>query len=1117
MLSAIAISAKRISILPTLLFILVAPAFAQFSSGIEGTVRDTSGALIAGAKVTLTDTRLGVGKDVITSQAGHFRIDSIASSTYLVQVDASGFKVWEQKDLVLQVGEIRTLAPTLQVGAASSQVTVSAAEASVNLTSATTGSVISETTLHETPLSGQNVFSLAALTPGMTGIGANQADNYTNEYPININAAGLRQEENGYMIDGATSNSPGRGGATSISLNPEIVQSMDVRTNDFDAQKGRNGGATVNVFTNSGSNDFHCTLDYYFLNNSLSARQEFQASIPTFQRNEMGATIGGPIIKNKLFFYAGLDVLRSSNVTSGQSTFETQDFLNYAKTHYPNDLATEVLELSPPSVYPTTGLKTVAELEAATPGYFAPPAGIPAGLEAVGTANYSYSVPKNGYQWSVRVDDYLSKTDRIYVEGIRDSDTSGGYTARPAVDDAEANHSDFINIDWTHTFSPRLLNEAGIHEIRPYGSDIGAPTMVIPYVSVTGLYGFGNWGPGNFTQTTVGWRDVMTATVKTHTLKFGFDMFNAREIGDQSGAHSRPSYTFNNLLDFIQDEATVENATPVNLITHLQSSYNRLYRDFDQGYYVQDDWKVKPRLTINAGLRYDQLGNYFDIISPALTNFNFGAGTTPNEQIANGSTSLAPNNHVLDHNIWDVTPRVGFAWDVFGAGRTSLRGGFGVYADEPAHLHFTDILSGNLPNSYSPYISVYSGQQPVFQFCSPPSGWNEVCPVVPTNNVALNANGGLEINGVIQRASLGGYSPQYKFTQVEDWTLSLQQQLRNDLIFELNYSATAAHHLPIYNQDINRFAGDLIKNQGSLNRLNPNFGDITYATSDGNSMGNFLSAVITRRTSHGLSLRGIYTWGKALDVVSNSGSEGGLTGVIPSEASAIIQSSNYAAQRGRSDFDIRQQVSMDGTWSVPGHYGNRLETSVLGGWQFAGVWILQTGLPFTVYNGAAFNPICARNTGAGGSCFDSNNVFIPGSVITGNGGGDYNADGSDYDVPNTPTFGRHLTGQAHKKFLTGVFPASAFPVPSPGAEGNLGRNTYDQPGYNNLDFTFSKVFTTPWFFGEKLRIEAKGETFNLFNRVNLNSVNSDLSNPLFGTASAQLPARRLQFHLRASF
>jgi hypothetical protein len=462
---------------------------------------------------------------------------------------------------------------------------------------------------------------------------------------------------------------------------------------------------------------------------------------------------------------------------------------------------------------------------------------------------------------------------------------------------------------------------------------------------------------------------------------------------------------------------------------------------------------------------------------------------------------------------------LGFALDVFGNGRTAVRGGFGIFADEPAHLHFTDILSANLPNSYTPDISVYSGQQPVFQFCDAPSGYNETCPVVPTNNVTLNANGGLEIGGVIQRANLGGYSSNYKFTQVEDWTLSVQQLLRSDLIVELNYSASAAHHLPVYNQDINRFAGDLVQNHGSLQRLNPNFGDITYTTSDANSIGNFLSAIVTRRTSRGFGIRGIYTYGKTLDFISNSGSEGGLAGVIPGigpfGAGEIIQSGNYRAQRGRADFDIRQQLAVDGTWTVPNHYGNRLESYTLGGWQFGGVWILQTGLPFTVYNGSAFSPVCAANPGQ--SCYDANNAFIPGSVITGDSGGDYNADGSNYDVPNTPSFGRHLSGQPHKKFLKGVFPASAFPVPTPGSEGNLGRNTYDQPGYNNLNFNIAKSFTTPWFFGEQLKIEAKAELFNLFNRVNLTAVNSDLSSPLFGTAGGQLPARGLQFHLRGSF
>jgi hypothetical protein len=277
-------------------------ALAQFSSGVEGTAKDQSGAVVAGAKVKLTDTRLGVSKDTTTNQDGYFHIDSIAASSYSLQIQMAGFKTYSQKDLILQVGEIRAISPVLEIGSVSADVTVSAGAEALNTESATTGAIISEETVEQTPLPGQNVYGLSALTPGMTGSAVTTGDNYTNEYAININAAGLRQEQNGFQIDGAYTNTPSRGGGTSISPNPEIVSSIDIRTNDFDASKGRNGGATVDVYTKQGLNKFHGTVDYYFTNNSLTGRTHFESSVPTFQRNEMGATFGGPIIKDKFSF-----------------------------------------------------------------------------------------------------------------------------------------------------------------------------------------------------------------------------------------------------------------------------------------------------------------------------------------------------------------------------------------------------------------------------------------------------------------------------------------------------------------------------------------------------------------------------------------------------------------------------------------------------------------------------------------------------------------------------------------------------------------------------------------------------------------------------------------------
>ena len=314
---------------------------------------------------------------------------------------------------------------------------------------------------------------------------------------------------------------------------------------------------------------------------------------------------------------------------------------------------------------------------------------------------------------------------------------------------------------------------------------------------------------------------------------------------------------------------------------------------------------------------------------------------------------------------------------------------------------------------------------------------------------------------------------------------------------EVNYSGTAAHHEEVFNSDINRFAGDLIKNKGQLTRLNPYFAGITYGRTDGNSFGNYGSVEVRQSYSHGFSIQGIYTFGKVLDYYSTSNT---LDSGSVTTSTNVIQNGDLKAQRGRADFDIRNQFTAAGTWNSPEHYSKAWERNTLGGWKLGGVWVMHSGLPFTVYTSAAFSP-----------------VFNSSGQVVGNKGGDYNADGYNYDVPDVPSFGSSISGKSPHQYLKGIFSASAFPTPPLGKEGDLGRNTYNQPGFNNVDLTAGKEFTTGFLFGDKLHMEFMAEFYNLFNRVNLHGVNSDLSSSLFGHSTDQLPARSIQMHLRARF
>jgi hypothetical protein len=294
-------------------------------------------------------------------------------------------------------------------------------------------------------------------------------------------------------------------------------------------------------------------------------------------------------------------------------------------------------------------------------------------------------------------------------------------------------------------------------------------------------------------------------------------------------------------------------------------------------------------------------------------------------------------------------------------------------------------------------------------------------------------------------------------------------------VAEINYIGSQGHH-QYSRYNLNRFDGDLIQHGGVFTGLVPGFFDIDFGQSNENSHYHGMTAALKKRASRGLTFDAAYTWGKAIDQSSKHDA--------PEHAEAY----NDSRERGLADFDIRHRFAFTTLWNVPNPPGDGILTKVLGNWELTNVTIIQSGSPFSVICTASY-PTC-----------------------------DFNADGVNMDYPNVPSFGSTKTGLSRSDYLTGIFKASDFPLPSPGQQGNLGRNTFHGPGYANTDFSVIKNIKTPWIFGsEGANIQFRAEFFNLFNRVNLSQVANDLSSPLFGKALSVLPARDIQFALRIAF
>jgi hypothetical protein len=1075
-------------------------AWAQFTSSMEGTVLDPEGARIPGASITIVNVATGIKNTTATNSVGYFLFPSLPSGTFKVTISAPGFKTKEVSDLGLELEQRRTLNITLEVGAQSTTVTVEAEAVAVDLAEVRLAGRVENKQILELPISGQNFMGLVGLTAGITG-NANMGDIFSGEQQVNISANGQRGEQNGFSVDSATVTSMVRHGRTNLQPNAESIQEMQVTVSNFSAESGNDAGANVNVATKSGTNTYHGSLAWYHTNNKFQSRNIFQVTpnaltgriMPVSRRNEATGSFGGPILKNKLFFFSSFDVLRSQTGDNNVTTVETPEFANYVIQTYPNNLSAYLLKNYPSMTTPERNFRTAGDLItpraidcstlASPSALISTPIGmLPCNMKIMGDGMNPIPSQRPGYQWNTRVDYQVGNNDRLYFNLFRNSDKStSGNRNRPQFTYIYPIWNWYGNINETHTFSPTVLNELRATVTRVHG-EIQCRECQIPSGVNTGspgFDGFGIGGPVPFIQNNYEYKDNLSIIRGAHSIKAGVVFSFLQSNWKPTASYQRPSFSFQTVWDFVRDDPFSEGNIGLNPVTGSVYTPDVAERQHTQGWFIQDTWKAKTNLTVTYGVRWE----YYGMVNQATmgNNVEWRGGTDTWSRLMNGAN--VTKYHILDHGDKNnYAPRLAIAWDPFGKGQTSIRAGFGIFYDFlPSQLyggaHYTPPLYMIITASKqtAPLLPNYglglSGEDP-YQFPRP-KGLENV--------VGLDSKNG----STYARANITWIDPSLRSSYTPSWSFGIQQALTPTMFLDVTYVGNRGRKL-YAKYDMNRFAGDLLADN-YLNRINSSFGSISYGQSNFTSDYNGINVTLRKRTSRGVMFNVSYTAGHAISMSDSFGAN-------------PIDAWNTKLDRGPTG--VPQKLAGSVIYEIPTWTeAPMVAKQIMSGWQLSGVFTATSGGYFSVTCGSrAFTPV-RDSTGK----------------IIGNTGCDYNADGNNNDRPNAPAFGSKLDLSRENLLINGVFKASDFPTPGLGQTGNLGRNTFRGLADNNIDLAVSRNFKLPWLGGETSNLQFRAEAFNAPNRVHLGGISTTMTSTNFGKVTSASNARRFAFSLRLSF
>lgn len=1055
-----------------LLLAATAPLQGQRVLGeFTGVVRDSAHASVAGVRVVALETGTGREWSTETAPDGVYRLSSLPTGArYELTVASPGFKTAKQTGLALDVGEVRRVDFTLEVGAVTESVTVTAEDSPLSLEKSEVGAVVSQKAVVDLPLNGRSVYQLAELQPGVVrvaGTGLQESDTTS----ARIGAGGTRFRDNQILLDGVTNNNDRQGGRTTINLSPDAVEQFRIVTNNMSAEYGRSGGAVISVISRGGTNEVHGSAFWFLRNDNLDASNTFEAragSQPEFKQNQYGAAVGGPIIKNRLFYFGSYQGLRLRQPQQRQVTVETPQFRDFVLRTRPNTIAARLLRDFPPLADPTFNIRDIG-----SPAPGVQVAGPADGIPDLGDV----FIPIRGFtdddQVSLRLDTTFNQSrDTItfrfsFLDQERQS--ASGNSARAFVEDTfELDQN--LGLSHTHLFGASVVNDLRLgYNFDPQLTDGNYPE--IPWVTMNAAgrsaTTFGSQSgfvfPLDIRTATYQVYDAISINKGRHGLKLGIEYRHFLENSDFP-TNLKPSVAFQDLMDFADDEVLTI-AARVNPNTGAPTGTYRNFRQNEIGFFVQDDFKVTSRLTLNLGLRYENFGSLKE------KNGLLSTLTTTGPNPALGMITRVDKLYGSDNNNW--APRFGFAWDPTGNGKWSIRGGSGIFYSR-IWSNFTGNTRFNPPDSISVTLSALTpGQNPQSAYRIPFTG-------DPAFARPLDANGGsVSLRPAAQTVDQGLVAP-YNL----QWFLGVQRRI-GQWVAEANYLGNGGRKLLIRNE-INRFSGDL--NDGALNRVNQSFGSITHGYNAVSSSYHALTTQLSRRFASGYSAQLAYTFSRSIDTDSEPFGGGAA------ELQGTLEVDNLRLDRGLSAFDATHRLAGTFIWELPFFRNSKgLTQAVLGGWQLNGILSLQSGFPFT--------------------------------VITSE---DYNRDGVMTDRPNAVTAIDRVVGTSPKAFLDGVFGGpenwSNLFRPAPlGSTPLLGRNTFRGPGYAVIDASLFKQFR----LSERLRIQFRTEMFNLTNRVNLRGVTNSLgtfsaatqrwSNVNFGRSVAAFEGRQIQFALKILF